>query len=96
MEFSRPFVLRNANLHGVAGITRFARPETVPVSAHDVERPPQVLPEQAETISSALFPSRSFEIIFKLPLQPPIKRIFETTPSVKSKSICTAQVFFVL
>ena len=65
-------------------------------SAHEVGFPPQVLPKSFAAISSALMPSQSFAIAFRLPLHPPVKRIFLILSPSRVNWIVVAQTPLVL
>ena len=65
-------------------------------SAHEVDLGPQVLPRSLSAISSAVHPSTSLDIAFRLPLHPPVNAIFVTLSSSSiSKSILTEHVPYV-
>jgi hypothetical protein len=69
-----------------ASLTAFAN-----WSAQEVPLPLQSLPRSLLSISLTLIPLQSFEMAFRLPLQPPEKEIFVMISPIMSKSICLEQ-----
>ena len=63
-------------------------------SAQEVGRRPQVLPRRYSSIFSTVQPSTSLEMAFRLPFQPPVKRMPVTTLPSRRKRISIGQTFW--